>query len=280
MVPAAASARVRDRLAAASGPVPIVHRGLHALYVRVDDLCVGVTAADATAVPCGLRVATPDLGPLASTRTAYVEGGALHLDGSAVVVRRIVDVGVPRIDPATLRRVRLGAGPVDSVAAELPAPALRLLVDGDPAAALLLVGRGSGLTPLGDDVLAGWLALHAAAGTAAPALEDAVARNLGRTTLLSATLLDCALRGEVLPQYAAVVRALVDHLDGRLVGVGRARLRTATDALVRVGHTSGAGLLLGLRAALDHLTSSRTPVPSHVPTHVPTHVPSHGGHAA
>lgn len=275
MVPAAAPARVRDRLAAASGPVPVVHRGLHALYLRLDDLCVGVTAAGATSVPCALRVASPDLGPLAAVRSARVADGVLHLDESAVVVRRLVDVSVPRLDPAPLRQVPLARGAADvvgAVAAELPAPALRLLAAGDPAAVLLLVGRGSGLTPLGDDVLAGWLALHRASGAAAPAVEDAVVRHLGRTTLLSATLLDCALRGEVLPQYAAVVRALPGHL----AGTGRPALQAAVTDLVRVGHTSGAGLLLGLRTALDHLTNQHTS--QH--TSPRSLVPSHGGHAA
>ncbi len=56
----------------------------------------------------------------------------------------------------------------------------------DPAE---LVGRGDGLTPYGDDVLCGWLAIHRAAGVPSPGLDDEVRRLLPRTTLLSATLL-------------------------------------------------------------------------------------------
>jgi len=38
------------------------------------------------------------------------------------------------------------------------------------------VGRGGGLTPLGDDVLVGWLALHRAVGVSTPDVDDAVRR--------------------------------------------------------------------------------------------------------
>ena len=71
-----------------------------------------------------------------------------------------------------------------------------------------LVGRGDGLTPYGDDVLCGWLAMHRAAGVETPDVDEAVREHLSRTTLLSATLLDCAIHGEVIPEFAAYVAAL------------------------------------------------------------------------
>ena len=77
-------------------------------------------------------------------------------------------------------------------------------------------------------------------------LAAAVRRRLAVTTLLSATLLDCAIRGEVLPQLAAGSPTPTD---------------TTTDALLAVGATSGAGLLAGAGLALasinDHTTSRR-----------------------
>ena len=48
-------------------------------------------------------------------------------------------------------------------------------------------GRGEGLTPLGDDVVCGWLAAHRGAGTPTPEVDDAVRRLLPRTTTLSAS---------------------------------------------------------------------------------------------
>ena len=95
------------------------------------------------------------------------------------------------------------------------------------------IGRGDGLTPYGDDVACGWLATRYAAGLRTPADEVRAAGR--RTTLLSATLLDCALHGEVLPEFAAWL----------------ARRGAAEEAaLTAVGASSGRGLLEGARLAL------------------------------
>jgi hypothetical protein len=98
----------------------------------------------------------------------------------------------------------------------------------DPRA---LAGRGGGLTPYGDDVLAGYaagLVLWRGAREAARAIVDAAAP---RTTLLAATLLRHAARGE-LPEPA---HALLERAD--------------PEPLCRFGHSSGRGLLLGLALA-------------------------------
>ncbi len=79
-------------------------------------------------------------------------------------------------------------------------------------------------------------------GAATPEVDEVVAGARDRTTLLSATLLDCARRGEVLPQYAAWVRALGTDAEP-----------AAVRALHAVGATSGAGLHAGGRLALDEL---------------------------
>jgi hypothetical protein len=111
-----------------------------------------------------------------------------------------------------------------------------------PASVGRLLGAGGGLTPLGDDVLCGWIATHRAAGVPTPGVDDAVRSGLRRTTLLSATLLECALHGEVLPQLGRFLRA-----------IGTRDEPGATAALLGVGGSSGAGLLWGARLALDDL---------------------------
>jgi len=217
-LPAAAPARVRDRLATAGdGPLRIVHRGRDAVYLEVDGWCVGVVSGAAAQVPCALRVVS--LGSLTGDR-AEVIGGVLHLDGVPVPVGRIVRVSVPAL-PVLV--------PVSG------------WIDAAP-----LVGAGDGLTPYGDDVLCGWLAMHRAAGVPTPAVDEAVRELLHRTTLLSATLLDCAMHGEVLPEFAAWVRAL-----------GTPGEPVAEAALAAIGHSSGRGLLAGARQALGELTSPR-----------------------
>ena len=103
-----------------------------------------------------------------------------------------------------------------------------------------LVGRGDGLTPLGDDLLCGWLALHRAAGIETTEVDVAVRDCLDRTTLLSATLLDCAIAGEVVPEFAAWVG--VTRHRGRERARGRPRSTSGTPP--------GRGLLHGARIAL------------------------------
>ncbi len=63
--------------------------------------------------------------------------------------------------------------------------------------------------------------------------------------MLSATLLDCAMHGEVLPQFAAYVGAL-----------GTPAQAGAERDLLAVGHSTGSGLLEGARWAAAELYAS------------------------
>lgn len=233
----AAPIRVRERLAAATdGPRRVLHASSTAVYLDLDGWCVGLVSASATRVPCALWSTLPDLGVLRPT--AHVSAGELVVGGRALRITRLVDP----------RAARVGHHPDHGPA---PAPeavvasGLDLPADGRLTAAHLdrLLGRGPGLTPLGDDVLAGWLATRAALGRPDPVLAAAVRRRLGVTTLLSATLLECALHGEALPQLADWLAVPDD---------------TTTAALLAVGATSGAGLLAGARLALTSLGSEHT----------------------
>ena len=238
----AAPTRVWQRVAAAAdGPREVVHAGAAALYVDLDGGpagCLGIVSAAASRVPCALWSLLPDLDDLAGL-PVRVDGGRLVVGDRPVRVARLVDVRLPAPDP--VRRADQAAEP------RPPAPALddlpALPADGRlvPDDVTRLVGRGPGLTPLGDDVLAGWLAVRAAADPD-PAVADAVRRSLGATTSLSATLLDCALHGEALPELTAWTRAL-----------GTPAEPVAERALLAVGASSGAGLLAGARLALRSL---------------------------
>jgi hypothetical protein len=202
---------VRDRLLrTADGDVPVLHRGPHAIYLDLDGRCLGVVSASAVQVPCALRTRLAVLPPVVA---AHVEGGVLHLDDLPVRIGRICDAKVPSLDLVAL-------GPLGAEVADL-------------------VGAGDGLTPYGDDVLCGWLAVHRAAGRSTDHVDAEVRDRLHRTTALSAALLDCAMHGEVIPEFAAYVAALGTASEG-----------TAADTLRAIGHTSGAGLLEGARWAL------------------------------
>lgn len=122
-----------------------------------------------------------------------------------------------------------------------------------------LLGLGPGLTPQGDDVLAGLLV-----GLAAVPRERRLARRLGevvtglaasRTTTLSTALLGDAADGFAVPALVDLVDALhvVDHTDRTTTH------RTLADVVVRllaVGHTSGAALAHGAVAAARLLATA------------------------
>jgi hypothetical protein len=177
--------------------------GLGHGYIGFGDQVLATTRVGGPRMPNGLEcdVTVP-------RRAAVVIGeGQLSIDGEVV----------------------LRAGEPGSVSCWNPVPEVRVRLhcsepfDPDPAR---LAGRGEGLTPLGDDLLCGYAAglvlwhgrhddAREIAATAAP-----------RTSLLSATLLRHAARGE-LPEPA---HALLERGDlGPLRGFGR----TSGGALAR-----------------------------------------------
>jgi hypothetical protein len=121
------------------------------------------------------------------------------------------------------------------------------------AAIRRLIGRGDGLTPRGDDVVAGTIAGLLLIGRSVagdvgmveqlrdPVLEHAATA----TTALSAALLRHAFRGEVAEPAGRLLTALA----------GRGDPFTAADRLAAVGHSSGpalaAGVVAGARAAIE-----------------------------
>lgn len=237
VIQVAAPLRVRERLSAApDGPRDIVHTGATAIYVDLDGWCLGLVAATATRVPCALWSSLPDLSVLAGGPVEVVDG-ALVVAGHEVRVSRVVD---PTVRHLGRQEIRVSE-PAVLMTSGLGLPATGPLT---PAHAEHLLGRGPGLTPLGDDVLAGWFVARHAAGDPDTTLADAVRPRLGATTLLSATLLDCAMRGEALPQLAAW---LADPSP------------STAEALVAVGATSGTGLLAGAELALSSRAAHHRP---------------------
>lgn len=109
-----------------------------------------------------------------------------------------------------------------------------------------LVGRGPGLTPAGDDLVAGALvAAHATADGRLPWWRSQTRAALGtrRTTSVSQALLHHACDGYATPELAAF-----------LVAVCTDDPTTARSRLLAVGHTSGAALAHG---ALHVLSTHR-----------------------
>jgi Protein of unknown function (DUF2877) len=231
---AAASTLVHDVLTGPVRPATVVAEGPAAAYLDVAGDLVAVVAAGGVVLPCGVVLAD-GVRPRVAGRVA-VGGGAVWADGErAVVVRRWFDprVRVRAVDPRALARL-------EAVVAETPAPDPAVPADAsDPA---VLLGRGAGLTPSGDDLVAGWLAALRARGVAEAEPLGAAVRRLaaGRTTRLSAALLAAADQGAVVPEAAAVLRAVA----------GAGDVERAARRLVALGHTSGWYLAAGLAQGL------------------------------
>lgn len=268
----AASTALRQVLESPRRPARVLAAFPSGIYLEVrtelEPHVVAVVTGSATRLPNAMVVT----GPI--PRAAV--GDEAHVGDGSIEVGRLSLRAGRWWNPAPV------LGPVDPVrlAAALPVmtelcdrsarrPGLEghgaagLLAEGCAQASLVrgvmaaeqLVGLGPGLTPSGDDMLAGLLVALRHLGTAAGApragwlagwLAAAVTFDArGRTTPISATLLHCAARGEASGEVLAVLRGLA----------GRQALEPALHRLLQLGHTSGADLAWGMRIGLAAVVS-------------------------
>jgi hypothetical protein len=177
-------------------------------------------------------------------------GWEAHVDAEGMLVvgphRIAIDaMSSPVSRPPTPRRPGTGChqAMAGALAACRPSPAalrpgLAALEQGAFAPAVeLLAGRGDGLTPAGDDVLAGYAAWTTAAGE--PVTLSALAAS--RSSPIGYAYLRCAERGE-LPERAIALIAAVRGGDAGAAG-------RHAHALRRWGTSSGAALVWGMAAA-------------------------------
>lgn len=161
------------------------------------------------------------------------------------------DRALARANAARLAQFLSARGSRDGLLAAALAPAApaAALLQGDFAGAVpALVGLGAGLTPAGDDLVAGFLAtlVLGRAEVPAAALAQAARAQTGRTTELAAAMLRAAARGG-LPERLGL-------LLGDLLRVpGPVALRHGSGALA-LGHSSGTDLCCGLLLGLQWLS--------------------------
>jgi hypothetical protein len=251
---AAGSAFLRELISGPDSSAERLGSFRTAIYLRLarGDV-IGVLSRDAVRLPLGLVLPTSSLdfplnrlvGPI------RVGSGRVQIGDWRFHVSRVVSVQapvslVPRTDSHALvckelRRTRVIGSH----------PALLPFLRADPGSARLmpeivdrLLGAGPGLTPSGDDFLAGLLVAARAFGLP---IADLCARVLaaapGGTTDLSAALLRCACRGEAIPQVSALLSAMSQESE-RVT-----RLHDALRGLCAVGHTSGEAMAIGVAAA-------------------------------
>jgi hypothetical protein len=245
------------------GPGAVVAVYRQAAYLRLPGGIVAMVAPTVPPGPLWIRGDVPlqDLRPHA---TVTVEGNWLDLGGHRLPVAGAETWQGPLPHPSRLR----AALPL-ALAVVAGAPRSSLLADpwraafdraeaamrqGDLlGAAALLGGLGPGLTPAGDDALAGiLLARRALAGMGVEASLLAVAR-AAVTTDLSAALLGWAARGQAIEPVHAFLTA---------VAAGdRPAALSATDHIASLGSSSGADLLLGLGLGLGFVTDESSDRP-------------------
>lgn len=209
----------------AEGRVLAVYR--RAVYLRMPAGLCALTTASAPPGPLHLRCATlPRCRPGGRVRT---DGHTLTGDSWAVPLEAPTWAGrLPAPD-----RLAGGITPAE-VAKRAPG----------------LGGRGPGLTPAGDDVLAGLLLVARAAG--GPASEPqllGIVRGI-HTTAVAAAFLSWAARGQCIEPAHDVLHSLVRH--------GPTASTPDGDRLAAIGASSGRALLLGIRMGLDVTSASAT----------------------
>jgi hypothetical protein len=200
----------------------VVHASRFAWQLAGDDdlVLTCVMLPGAVRLPSGIALATT----AATPSSVSVGDGVVEVDGRPLPVTRWWRPARPR---AALLRDRVAAGVLHALALRVPR----------------MVGLGGGLTPYADDVVCGALIAGSAAGAPETAdLVDAVRRiDLERrTTATSALLLRLATEGWCIDELAAYVAALARD----------ERVSEARHRLLRVGHSSGAGLLAGIHEVI------------------------------
>jgi hypothetical protein len=278
--PATASAALACLLRGPCRPVEVVAAFERALYLEHAGGLLALETCDGVHLPNGVVLVAHSAARVLGARHRCAGGmlgdGALVVGDLQVRVvrwRRARPVLRPA-DGATLARGLLTAraellrraGPAPAALAGPLRELTAALGAADPSTARQvarrsLLGRGPGLTPSGDDVLAGLLA-------GVPLLAEAVGIDPGGplpitvaevgttvvasssvTTALSAALLHHAVRGEVSAPVELLLLALV----------GQGSPGPALERLLAVGSTSGRDLALGLLAGAELVLSTSGP---------------------
>lgn len=257
--PAIASTAIAGLLAGPPRAAVVAGSSRFAAYIAIADPeadpgMLALIAPGAVRLPIALCVPADALPPAGSP--AIGGDGVVRCATGAWRAARWWDPR-PRLDRGGL--IRNGWRLLDAALAEPPGafglPVLESLIAAaavatdELAPALAVVGRGPGLTPAGDDVLAGALAALRLGGLLDRRTVAAInERAATHTTTLSAALLRAAGDGQVVPEAARVLSALA-------AGSRSAVVRGAAAGLFDVGSTSGHDLCLGMAGALAAIRS-------------------------
>ncbi len=234
----------------------------HAAWAGLDGEVLVLSDRAAVRLPNAVELDVPAIGRWITDGAPVSVGSAsVEVGGFTAVVRRWFDPS-PALPRCTRAEIATRLNRFAATTGVDPEPVLLdALRSGDPVAveraAVRIMGSGAGLTPEGDDVLAGALAaallLGKAAGARMSVVEDAgtrlAAASRTRTTSFSGSLIRHALRGEVADPFAGALMAVA----------GRGDAVAAGETLLDVGGTSGRALAAGLLTGGFAVTQEPTP---------------------
>jgi hypothetical protein len=243
-----ASIWVLGRVAGPAREVTVLNAHRDLVVVDLEGAALAVLGARSIQLPFGVRTLMPELPPVEVGTVGRVQDGVVTVGDLRVLVTNIVDTTVPVLSAEDAawgheHLSELVGERVEGPEQELPGAGLKSLGDADPGAVSELLGVGPGLSPLGDDVLAGFLATAVAIRhRKLPDLRGEVALNaFERTSAVGATLLACAARGEAVPEFRSFISGVASH-NADMVS-------QSLDLMLEVGGHSGAGFVIGaLRA--------------------------------
>ena len=261
---ATATAFAHSALAGSPGPARWLGSFPTACYLQLGSgEVIAVLTADAVQLPIGLtlpwpssqldlRLLAPDGCPVTvgTGRSTQLRLGRLRIEVTGQRDAALYYCGQPRqrFEPEAETLLEAGTLP------EFGPDELSQLFTEPAAVVGRLLGRGPGLTPAGDDLLCGALAATVLFGLPRTALAEVVLGRLAAspsaTTSLSRQLLLSAVDGDGLTELQELGQALCQP--------AATAAERAWRRLLRIGHSSGAALGIGLLAGARQAAATRT----------------------
>jgi hypothetical protein len=246
----AGPAAVRALVDGAFGTVALVFP--RAAYVRLGDAWLLLAEPAVPFGPLSLAVDRLDAAGLRAGVAVHVNGGRLRVDTHEIRLERVRERRSPgwgTSEPvasagAVTRAALAGLDALPRAPAGLSRGLSALRGRRIPAAVVALAGLGEGLTPAGDDVLAGYAAARVTLDRWAPRVPiSALAAR--RASPLGLAYLRCAERGELPDGPARLLAAIRDGSVDRAVA--------AAPAVQAWGATSGVAFAWGISAAASRV---------------------------
>jgi hypothetical protein len=272
-------------------PPPGYPQGVPLLYTvgrpqgspRLDEFVLSLNALDGPEMPNGLRLSVsagafpftalrPGMSVLFGAQRLHVEAIECSLDLSTCpqwdphiyhpvrLDRRVLEKNRERLAAIWNKTTQLSPMPDPPATPGYPAGLGGTSPSGPGglstihALARHLCGRGVGLTPTGDDILAGWMAagwlLYGATSDFLEVCQQIVEVAQQQTHLLSRCWLGYAARGDVASPIVTLLQALAE------AGENEAQFVQAAQAVLAMGATSGSDVITGILLGLDMYLAS------------------------